>query len=65
MASALLGEKQRSAQMFARIQAHRRARGHGEAEHMLGVVRDARRVAVAPDRIDLVDVDELPVVQAR
>ena len=30
---------------------------------MLGVVRDAGRVAVEPDRVDLVDVLEPPVAQ--
>ena len=30
---------------------------------MLGVVRDARRVAVAPDGVDLVDIAQAPVDQ--
>ena len=35
--------------------------GTSQREHVLGVVRRAGRVAVAPARIDLVDVRELPV----
>ena len=30
---------------------------------MLGVVRDAGRITVAPDRVDLVDVGQPPVAQ--
>ena len=60
------GEKQRSAASRHGSQAWRRcSRGfsvtgdaarHAQAEHVLGVVRHAGRVAVAPDRVDLVDV---------
>ena len=32
-----------------------------QPEDMLGIVRDAGRVAVAPDRVDLVDVRHLPI----
>ena len=75
IASALLGEKQRSAasrhgshwwrRCSRGFSAHRRARRHREAEHMLGVVRHARRVAMAPDGVDLVDVGAGPSRAAR
>ena len=35
---------------------HRRAARHAQAEHVLGVVRHAGRIAVPPARVDVVDV---------
>ena len=50
-------------QMLARRELHRRARRHRQAEDMLGVVRHAARIAVAPHRIDFVNVAQAPVAQ--
>ena len=40
-----------------------RADLHGQAEDVLGVARDARRVAVLPARVDVVDVFPVPVAR--
>ena len=47
------------------VERHRHRRGHLEREHVLGVVRRARRIAMPPLRIDLVDVRHVPVGRRR
>ena len=75
IASALDGEKQRVGRLAPRqpavAQCARAAPArtgdvarHAQAEHVLGVAGHARSIAVPPDRIDVVDVGELPVAQA-
>ena len=49
--------------VFARVQHHGRAGGHAEAKDMFVVVRHTWRIAVPPDRIDLVAVDGLPIAE--
>ena len=58
------GQPQRG-QMLARVQAHRRALRDAQTEHMLGVACHARRVAMAPLRINVIDVLHAPIEQAR
>ena len=45
----------------SRGERHVEAPGQPQAEDVLGVVGDARRVAVPPDGVDLVDVADVPV----
>jgi hypothetical protein len=52
------------AQVLARLEAQRHITRHLEAEHVLGVVGDAARIAMAPDRVDLVDRLRVPIAQA-
>src|SRR6185369_9893574 len=47
--------------MLARLDADRNPAGYPQAEHVLGVVRDARRITVAPYRIDFEHVLQVPV----
>src|SRR3569832_1371191 len=49
--------------MFARRQPHRDLARHLQAEHMLGIMRDLRRIAMPPYRIDLVHVRKLPIAE--
>src|SRR4030095_5204085 len=49
--------------VLVRIEPWGHARGQAQAEQVFGVVRDARRIARAPARVDLVDVLELPFAQ--
>jgi hypothetical protein len=50
--------------MLARVQQHRHRRGHLERKDVLGVVRSARGISVAPAREDIVDILLLPVDDA-
>jgi hypothetical protein len=52
-------------QVFPRVQQHRRTGRHGQAEDVLGVAGHARRIAITPDRVDVVDIGQLPVAQRR
>ncbi len=49
--------------VFACGQGDGSACGHFEAEHMLGVFPDARRVAMPPQRIDFVHIGQPPIAQ--
>src|SRR5215510_13945697 len=53
----------RCRQVLARLEAHVQRRRYLEPEHVLGVVRDARRVAVAPYGIDFEDVLQVPLLE--
>src|SRR5476649_3056290 len=50
-------------QVLARAEGDDGVARHLHAEDVLGVFRHAGRVAVAPDRVDGVDVGQLPVAQ--
>ena len=50
--------------VLARIERHVPFVRDCEREYMLGILRRARRVAMAPTRIDLINVRLLPIVYA-
>lgn len=50
-------------QVLAFGQCDRYAARHGQTEHMLGIVRDTRRIPMSPDGINLIDIGELPVAK--
>src|SRR5579862_2758891 len=50
-------------EVLAGREAHRHPPGQLEAEYMLGIPRDARRIAMPPFRIDFVDVLKFPVFE--
>ena len=50
--------------MLARTQRDRNSARHADRKYVFGVVRYAGRVAMAPGRINLVNVRQAPVVQA-
>src|SRR6185436_14598069 len=49
--------------MLARLEAHGNPLRHAQPEYVLGIVRDARRVTVAPYGIDFVHVLQVPVLE--
>ena len=49
--------------MFVRRECDRPRRREFHAEHVLSVVGDAGRIAVAPGLVDLVDVGQEPVLE--
>src|SRR5438067_7111724 len=59
----LLPRQPRGRQVLARLDADLDGCGHLEPEHVLGVVRDIRRVTAAPYGIDFEDVLQVPLLQ--
>ncbi len=49
--------------MLARTERNRDVARHQQAEHVLGVFHHAGRIAMAPDRVDFIDIRQLPVAQ--
>src|SRR5258706_5023453 len=50
-------------EMLARLELDRQPAGNPQPEHVLGVMRHARRVTMAPYRIDFEDVLQVPVFE--